>query len=42
MMYRVEIKFDTNGLTPEEMDRICEQTDQIFEGEDLITNFMRE
>lgn len=30
-MYRVELKFDSDNLTPSDMDRICEQTDQIFE-----------
>lgn len=34
-MYKVEIKFDSHSLTPDDMDRICEQTDQIFEEEDL-------
>lgn len=34
-MYRVELKFDSDNLTPSDMDRICEQTDQIFEREDL-------
>ena len=34
-MYRVELKFDADNLTPSDMDRICEQTDQIFEREDL-------
>lgn len=34
-MYKVEIKFDSNNLTPDDMDRICEQTDRIFEEEDL-------
>ena len=32
-MYRVELKFDADNLTPSDMDRICEQTDQIFERE---------
>ena len=31
-MYRVELKFDSDNLTPSDMDRICEQTDQIFWG----------
>ena len=34
-MYKVEIKFDPNNLTQYEMDKICEQTDEIFEKEDL-------
>lgn len=34
-MYRVELKFDSDNLTPSDMDRICEQIDQIFEREDL-------
>ena len=34
-MYKVEIKFDSSKLTQSDMDRICEQTDQIFEKEDL-------
>lgn len=34
-MYKVEIKFNPNNLTPDDMDRICEQTDRIFEEEDL-------
>ena len=29
-MYRVELKFDSDNLTSSDMDRICEQTDQIF------------
>ena len=33
-MYKVEIKFDSSKLTQSDMDRICEQTDQIFEKED--------
>ena len=35
VMYKVEIKFDTRNLTPGDMDKICEETDQIFEKEDL-------
>ena len=35
VIYKVEIKFDPNNLSPDELDRICEQTDQIFEEEDL-------
>lgn len=35
VMYKVEIKFDSDNLTPDDMDRICEQTDRIFEREDL-------
>ncbi len=27
-MYKIEIKFDPNNLTPDDMDRICEQTDR--------------
>ncbi|MCU6763000.1 Uncharacterised protein [uncultured Roseburia sp.] len=34
-MYKVEIKFDTRNLTKSDIDRICEETDQIFENEDL-------
>ena len=34
-MYRVELIFDSDNFTPSDMDRICEQTDQIFEREDL-------
>lgn len=34
-MYKVEIKFDIHNLTMDDMDRICEQTDRIFEREDL-------
>lgn len=30
-MYKVEIKFDSSNLTTDEMDKICEKTDQIFE-----------
>lgn len=32
---KVEIIFDSNKLTKDEMEKICEQTDQIFEKEDL-------
>ena len=35
VIYKVEINFDPNNLSPDELDRICEQTDQIFEEEDL-------
>ena len=34
-MYKVEIKFDTRNLMPADVDRICEETDRIFEREDL-------
>lgn len=34
-MYKVEIKFDTRNLTPSDVDKMCEQTDQIFAKEDL-------
>ena len=34
-MYKVEIKFNPSNLTPDDMDRICEQTDRIFAEEDL-------
>lgn len=34
-MYKVEIKFDSRLLAEEDMDKICEQTDQIFAREDL-------
>lgn len=34
-MYKVEIIFDSNKLTKDEMEKFCEQTDQIFEKEDL-------
>lgn len=34
-LYKVEIKFDSHNLTPSDMDKICKQTDQIFEKEDL-------
>lgn len=35
VIYKVEINFDPNNLSPDELDGICEQTDQIFEEEDL-------
>lgn len=34
-MYKIEIKFNPNGLTERELDQICRETDQIFEKEDL-------
>lgn len=34
-MYKVEIKFDPSNLTQHDMDKICEQTDEIFEKEGL-------
>lgn len=34
-MYKVELKFDTSKLTPETVNQMCEQADQIFEQEDL-------
>lgn len=34
-MYKVEITFDTNELAQDEVEKMCEQTDRIFEREDL-------
>ena len=34
-MYKLEVKFDTKNLTPGDVDKICQQTDRIFEKEDL-------
>ena len=30
VMYKVEIKFDPSNLTQHEMDKICEETDELF------------
>ena len=35
VMYKVEIIFNSKDLTQSDMDQICEETDQIFEKEDL-------
>ncbi|MCD8018307.1 MAG: hypothetical protein LUF92_01600 [Clostridiales bacterium] len=35
-MYKIKIEFDTNSLQSKDIDKICEDTDQIFEVEDLI------
>lgn len=35
-MYKVEIIFNPKNLTQRDMERICEETDWIFEREDLI------
>ena len=34
-MYKVEIIFNSKDLTQSDMDQICEETDQIFEREEL-------
>ena len=34
-MFKVEIEFDSSNLTTGEMEKLCEQVDQIFENEDL-------
>ena len=35
VMYKLELKFDSSGLNPKDIEQICRETDQIFEKEDL-------
>lgn len=34
-MYKLELSFDTNALDTDSLEKMCEQTDKIFEQEDL-------